>query len=300
MIDVRAFVVPPGTKERVYSLNQAVCDCAVLPVQGVAGTGKDRFIDWWHLNGAQSERLPESFRVAPDDIVQIALEPSPASAIPMICVAFSMLWFALRVLDSRMRGVSIEYSTHRQRSFSTEQQFLSLYHDSIVPIIWKLQPRAIVVSNAHLLDERTLHWLLHLRMFAYDDRPRIARHALILIAKITDYDAGKFADLMNKSDETKVVWPNRLDFRPLNDGDFQQMIVGICAQNLKALFAPDIDQGAALDRFAQWTGKNWWLITEFVKLLDQMLGPSLSSGEPRRITQTVVEAVERQWIQRTQ
>jgi len=68
-----------------------------------------------------------------------------------------MLWFALRVLDTRVRGISIEYSTHRQRSFSTEQQFLSLYHDSIVPIIWKLQPRAIVVSNAHLLDERTLH-----------------------------------------------------------------------------------------------------------------------------------------------
>jgi hypothetical protein len=136
-------------------------------------------------------------------------------------------------------------------------------------------------------------------MFAYDDRPRIARHALILIAKITDYDAGKFADLMNKTDETKVAWPNRLDFRPLNDGDFQQTIVGICAQNLKALFAPDVDQGATLDRFAQWTGKNWWMITEFVKLLDQALGPSPSSGEPRRITQTVVEAVERQWIRRT-
>jgi hypothetical protein len=121
-----------------------------------------------------------------------------------------------------------------------------------------------------------------------------------LIAKITDYDAGKFADLMNKIDETKAAWPNRLDFRPLGDGDFQQTIVGICAQNLKALFASDIDQGAALDQFAQWTGKNWWYITEFVKLLDQALGPSPSSGEQRRITQTVVEAVERRWIRRTQ
>src|SRR3954468_9731243 len=99
MIDVRAFVVPPDAENWVYSLNQAVCDCAILPIQGVSGTGKDRFIDWWHLHSAQSKRLPETMRVVPEDIVRIELEPSPASTIPMTCVAFWMLWFQLRVLD---------------------------------------------------------------------------------------------------------------------------------------------------------------------------------------------------------
>jgi hypothetical protein len=166
--------------------------------------------------------------------VHIALTQAPGSSVPMTCVAFSMLWFALRVLDARLRGSNIEPSTHPPRSFSREQQFLSLYHDSIVPLIWELQPRAIVVSNAHLLDERTLAWLLHLRRFAYDDRPMIARHALILPARITDYDAGRFADLMNKNDETKVAWPNRIDFLALSVADFRRILVGLFAQNLKA------------------------------------------------------------------
>src|SRR5262249_11481236 len=159
--------------------------------------------------------------------------------------------------------------------------------DSVVPLLWKLRPRAIVVSNAHLLDERTLFWLLHLRKFAYDDQPMIARHALLLIARITDYTTSKFADLMNKYDETKVVWPERLDFLPLNNEDFQHIIVRLFAHNLNARFGSDVEQGTAIERFDQWTGRNWWYIMEFVRYLDQALGPSPPSGEARRITQAV-------------
>src|SRR5262245_23275168 len=105
---------------------KAVYDCAILPIQGISGICKDRFIDWWRLHSAQSKRLPETMRVVPEDIVQIELEPSPPSTIPM-CVAFWMLWFQLRVLDARLRGMPIESPTRRLRSFSTQQHFLSLY-----------------------------------------------------------------------------------------------------------------------------------------------------------------------------
>jgi hypothetical protein len=127
----------------------------------------------------------------------------------------------------------------------------------------------------------------------------IARHGLILVAKVEAYDSGKFADLMNKNDETKVVWPERLDFLPLSNDDFRQLIIALFAHNLNARFGPDVEQVVAMERFAQWTGRNWWMITEFVKQLDQALGPSRPSGEPRRVTQKVMEAVEIQWLRRT-
>lgn len=300
MIDVRAFVVPPGTKERVHMLNQAVRDCAILPVQGVSGTGKDRFIDWWRLRGASSQRVVDYLRVVPEDIVHISLSRMPASSVPMSCVCFSMLWFALRVLDARLRGVQIAPNTGRLQSLSTEQQFLSLYHDRIVPMMWELQPRAIVISNAHLLDERTLHWLFHLRKFSSADRPMIAKQALILVAQVTDYNAGKFADLMNKHEEAKVAWPNKLDIAPLSNDDFQRILIGLFAQNLNALFASDVDQDIVLEQFAKWTQMNWWLIAEFVKILDQGLGPIAPLGEPRLVTQAVLKFVEKQWMRRTQ
>jgi len=154
--------------------------------------------------------------------------------------------------------------------------------------------------DAELLDERTLSWLLHLRTFTYADRPLIAQHALILVAQVSDYNAGKFADLMNKHEEGKVAWPNKLDFTALTKSEFQKIMIGIFAQNLKALFAPDIDQEIALERIAQWTQKNWWLITEFVKILDRALGPSPPSGEPRLVTQEVIMYVEKRWLRRTQ
>jgi hypothetical protein len=284
MIDVRAFVVPPGTEERVSMLNQAVRDYAILPVQGVSGTGKDRFVDWWRLRGASSQRVTEHLRVAPEDIVPIALSRLPASSVPMCCVCFSMLWFALRVLDARLRGIQIEPNTGRLQSLSTEQQFLSLYHDRIIPMMWELQPRAIVISNAHLLDERTLHWLLHLRKFSYADRPMIAQQALILVAH----------------EETKVAWPSKLDIAPLNNDDFQRVFIGLFAQNLNALFTSNIDQDSVLEQFAKWTQRNWWLIAEFVKILDRELGPIAREGEPRLVTPAILELVERQWMRRTQ
>jgi hypothetical protein len=142
--------------------------------------------------------------------------------------------------------------------------------------------------------------LLHLRSFSDNDRPRIPQQALILVAQVTDYSAGKFADLMNKNEEAKAAWPNKLDIAPLSDDGFQRMVIGLFAQNLNALFAPDIDQDIVLERFAKWTQKNRRLISEFVKLLDRGLGPIAQSGEPRLVTQPVLEFLEKQWMRRIQ
>jgi hypothetical protein len=128
----------------------------------------------------------------------------------------------------------------------------------------------------------------------------IAQQALILVAQVTDYSAGKFADLMNKHEEAKVAWPNKLDIAPLNNDDFQRIFIGLFAQNLNVLFAPDIDQDIVFEQFAKWTRKNWWYITEFVKILDRELGPIAREGEPRLVTPAVLELVERQWMRRTQ
>jgi hypothetical protein len=128
----------------------------------------------------------------------------------------------------------------------------------------------------------------------------IAQQALILVAQITDYSASKFADLINKHEETKVAWPSKLDIAPLNNGDFQRVFIDLFAQNLNALFAPNIDQDSVLEQFAKWTQKNWWYITELVKILDRELGSIAREGEPRFVTPEVLELVERRWMRRTQ
>lgn len=51
--------------------------------------------------------------------------------------------------------------------------------------------------------------------------------------------------------------------------------------------------------FYQWTQGNWWYITELVKVLDRVLGPAKKSGEPRVITEAVIEMLRSIWVTRT-
>jgi len=301
-LNLQAFVETKYTYERALRLNEAVSDCDIILMAGGSGAGKDGFLDWWWQHGASRKELPEDCRIISTDIVYINLAPAPSKSVPMTCVTFSMIWDALCAIERAVEGGDLARPRGRTRSWHTEGQFLTLFHDNVLPMVTKyVQPRAIVVGDAQFLDESALLWLLKLRTFAEFGRPRLARHALMLCARVEpdEVESSKFATLMNQVSDTRTAWPKKLLLSPMSNDEFGLIIATLVRRNLNAIFGSDVNAKSATIEFGTWTAKDWRLLVELVKVLDKALGPDKASGEPRILTQAVMERVRELWLKRS-
>lgn len=237
-INTRSFVETQLTISRIKSLNEVVYESDIAIILGGMGAGKYRLLDWWWQVGASHQEIPEHLRIAVSDIVLIDLVPSPSSAVPMSCVVFTMVWNALKELERVGDVGGIPKPTGRTRQWYTEGQFLSLFFDNVLPLTQILQPRVIVVGNAHHLDERALHWLLQLRTYARQGHPLLPYHALVLCAQVEpgSEESSKFARLINGNSETKLAWPRKLQLSPMAPAEFVTILATLLRRNLNAIF----------------------------------------------------------------
>lgn len=152
------------------------------------------------------------------------------------------------------------------------------------------------MTNAELLDERALQLLLELRRTIRRRYALVPRCALILCARVEapSLEDSRVSKLLNKADETRAAWPDRVEYQPMSVAAFGSAMRTIIEQNLRAEFAEDVDARATLIQFGKWTHANWWLMTELVKKLDNALGP-LRADTPRILTQTVIDKVQQIW-----
>jgi hypothetical protein len=300
-ISPHAFVETKFAVSRGLALNETVRDAGITIMLGDEGAGKSRFLDWWWQVGASHQRVPDLLRVPPTDIVLINLAPSPGSSVSVSCVALSMIWSELRLLERAAGGGDAVRPVGRVRSLHTDAQFLSLFSDHVVPLMKELQPRAVVIGNAHYLDDRALHWLLLLRRYSEQGHALLPRHALILSARTVTggEESGKFAHLMNGHDETKIAWSQKILLSPMPLAEFVMIIATLLRVNLNAVFGKDVDSNETTKSlFFEWTQANWWYIAELVRVLDQELGPGNKSGEPRVITSAVIDRLREGWVKR--
>ena len=178
---------------------------------------------------------------------------------------------------------------------------LSLIYEHVHPLFEQLQPQAVVITNAHLLDKQTIELLLELRRPTRRGYSLIPRCALILCAQTplgNDTDS-QWSKLLNTVSETRAAWPNHLQYNSLTVNEFGIVMLTIVEENLNAKFASGLDPQTTLQLFGKWTHANWWLIEQLIIKLDTALG-SMQQGKPRLVTQAVVEQVQKVWLERSQ
>jgi hypothetical protein len=309
-INREAFIIGPKTAERVQRLNTAVLACAVLPVVGVSGTGKDRFLDWWWKHGGTNTQFAGDNLVSPDDIILIRARTARSTTIPGSCFLMNALWHALLELQRARENGEPPRPVQNPRSLKTDRQLVSLIDDAIAPLLDRLDPLAITVLDAHLLDSTALNWLLHLRAPPQRGKPLVARRALILCGTedVNAKKTGPLGRLMEKTEQLRHAWYRKLVFRPLNEQaepangtgvtEFDQIMVRLLRQNLNAVFGDEVDAEQCLEDFATWSTASWHFIVDLVEILDQCLGP-IRDSQPRQITASVMTCVKQTWVERT-
>lgn len=309
-----AFVTSPSTAERVQRLNTAAWEREILPVVGVSGTGKDRFLDWWWQQGCAEQRFAGNETIQPDDIILVEARPAQATTISVSCLLMNAIWNALLELQRARENGEPPQPVREFRSLKTDRQLASLMDDGIARLLRQLDPLAIVILDAHLLDSTALNHALKLRLSPERGKPLVARRGLILCGT-EDVEArtmGAMGKLLDKTDQLRRAWYHRLVFPRLNElpknergeatGDetteFDHIIVGLLRQNLKTTFGDDIDIAECLHDFERWTDANWHFIVELVDILDNCLGPQPHYGT-RVLTASVKACVQKKWVTRT-
>jgi hypothetical protein len=220
------------------------------------------------------------------------------------------LWHALLELQRARENGEPPRPVQNPRSLKTDRQLVSLIDDAIAPLLDRLDPLAITVLDAHLLDSTALNWLLHLRAPPQRGKPLVARRALILCGTedVNAKKTGPLGRLMEKTEQLRHAWYRKLVFRPLNEQaepangtgvtEFDQIMVRLLRQNLNAVFGDEVDAEQCLEDFATWSTASWHFIVDLVEILDQCLGP-IRDSQPRQITASVMTCVKQTWVERT-
>lgn len=304
-IDRKAFITGPKTAERVQRLNTAVLDCEILPVVGETGTGKDRFLDWWWQQGCANAKFAGDMPINSDDIVLIRARAAQSTTIPVACFLMNALWHALLEGQRAREHGEPTRAVHHLRALKTESHLVSLIDHAIAPLLDMLDPLAIVVLDAQLLDSTSINWLLDLRTPLRRGQPLIAERALMLCGTedVHAKTLGRIGKLMDKTEELRQAWYRRLVFERMHtevtSDEFDRIMVRLIRHNLDAVFSDEASAAPYLEEFAAWTTTNWHLIDELANMLDRCLGPRREDG-PRRLTEPVMACVREQWLKRTQ
>lgn len=293
------FVVTAASRGYVQRLNTAVRACKILPIVGESGCGKTRFLDWWLQVASSDAQFAGTQPIQPEEILLIEAAPALRSIVPMACVIFTKLLAALEGLEAGLLAQRRPQQGGRIRSWFTDRQLLSLVYEHVHPLFDQLQPQAVVVTNAHLLDDHALQLLLELRRSVRRGMARVPRCALILCgqSESSANTDSRLSKLMHAQSETRAAWPNHIHYQLMNTGEFGRAMLDIVQQNLQAAFAPDVDVRATLQLFGTWTHANWWLIDELTQTLDTALGPG-REGTPRLLTNAVIANVQHAWLAR--
>jgi len=288
----------------IAKLDAAVTRKRLCTLLGPMGCGKTWLLDYWRRLRPRDQQLPRA-----SEVLYVRLRSDRGLAVPKTCQLYSKLWHALQRLDrpahlpARSPGADEdEIKMHNAR------QLQELFPQFIAKAGLR-NIRAIIVDNAHYLDDTALSWLLDARSY-YDEQrgPRAAR--AIILAGHRDTPAGKA--LLNKirdHDEAKAAWASHdIEMQHLSLIDFFEAVGWVVPRNLRAEFAPELNkQREALDLWTiaggvrkqaddkHWfeaAGANWWSFEEIIEVLDEVLGP-WDGKHPRVITQEVVERVKK-------
>lgn len=258
-------------------------------VTGLSGSGRTALLEAWAKREGQYGRT-----------VLIELVPKPASAIPMLAVVCSLLWYELLQIYHVTEGMvgpsnPQKPTTDDPSSWFTERQALNLFHHRILPMLDYVQTTAIVIDNASLLDHAAFPWVLKLQMPSDPRQRMIPRRTLIFGARLnpTPSSEHQFVKMVLDRPYLRLPWHERIKLELLDLEAFFDMWAHALEVNLRADFVDEIS-GTEQDELAynywQKTNGSWWGISDLLDVYHQELGPW--RGQPYRIiTRDVMQRV---------
>lgn len=305
-LQLNQFIELASHQDVLKRLDTAVARKRLCTLLGPIGCGKTWLLDYWRRLRPREPHQPR-----PGEMLYIRLRPDRDLAIPTTCQLYSKLWHALQRLDRPAhlpaRSSGADEDEEEIKMYNARQ--LQELFPKFIEKAGRRNIRAIVVDNAHYLDNTALDWLLDARTY-YDEQrgPRPAR--AIILAGHRDTPVGRA--LLNKikeRDEAKAAWTGHdIEMAHLSLSDFFEVVSWVVPRNLRAEFAPDVhQQREALDlwelaggkrvkaddgRRVETAGARWWEFGAIIEALDDVLGP-WDGKRPRVITREVLERAKK-------
>ncbi len=276
------FIRREHTDSLFAAINQAVNSRSIITIGAHYGRGLSRLLREWVMH--------EPKDVQPNQVVLVQLmDPEMVSFRNMKLMtpaALLLMWetcYALRGLTKAQRSDSDRSTLAKGGSDYSESRFLQLCAE-LRTLAKKLQLRAIVIDNAHHVDDRGLRKLME-----------PCDHCEYKFAIILGYQMrnhAKPAERIHKVLEEGGAfdqWADSLVLESMEEHEFYDTILPELYLALDTEFNRDIE--AAVERFQSklWahTGGNWHQIERIATLFDQDLGPK---SENARIITGEVEA----------
>lgn len=272
--NIKAYIDIP-TRTHVF---ETLHDCVQADLKKIAfltsvnGAGRTALLETWAKREGQYGHT-----------VLIELVPKPASAIPMLAVVCSLLWYELLQIYHVTEGMvgpanPQKPTTDDPSSWFTERQALNLFHHRILPMLDYVQNTAIVIDNAALLDDAAFPWVLKLQMPSDPRQRMIPRRTLIFGARLspTPSSEHQFVKMVLDRPYLRLPWHERIKLELLDLEAFFDMWANALEVNLRADFADEIS-GTEQDELAynywQKTSGSWWGIINLLDVYHQELGP---------------------------
>jgi hypothetical protein len=267
---------------RLDAIEQRMRMAPICSVFGPSGSGKSALISHWSRTRHEREECnPQQFPL----YVQMGARKG---SLPVFYSLYRAIWRALHQAAGTEYKLQDRRGKERYKGFSHRNaEYLK---GEIDELLEKMPVSAIIIDNAHQLDQQAIEEAITFRMY-YDERygPK-PRRALILVATEEEGKKLPLSEHLMKIGEARAAWSERIQMRFLTEIEFAFVLFQLVHTNLEAEFSPTLSVDKAIVELHQLTQGNWWNIATFADELDNAL--SFSEGR-RVVTQEMLNRVKR-------
>jgi hypothetical protein len=267
----------------------------VVALLGKSGAGKSCLCNYWKDLYWSNERCV-SIEQTPMlygeiDEARRAGFGRTIHATPTACITFSELIYQLSIISARMAEPADHPRWYRkERSLYTDAQFLWLF-DQVCREVRRLRVRALIIDNAHLLDDFTLRKLMQVR--------QKGQVTIVLSAQLKKNEEldEPLGDLFAKVPEAEMACTieNTLTLDLMTEHEFYDSILPELFTRLGVtgiadeLLGDEQAEARTLARLWQYHQGDWHRITQLTRRLHRAL--SLSKGQRGLLTSAMLDQV---------
>jgi AAA domain-containing protein len=287
-------------------LDDAVARKKFCTLLGPLGCGKTWLLDYWRRT-----RKSGAEAIKPQEALYIHLRPATGFSLPMTCVVYSRLWYALQRLNRP------KYLPDNEQMFYDDDdddikisnaRDLQKLLPKVIDKAHRRNIRAVIIDNAHYMDSTSLEWLLDVWRPYDDNHGFVARRAIILVARNDLSEGRQLLKNLESIDDIKAAWAkHKLEIAYLSRVEFLHIISWLATRNLQAKFDTELNiQREAIELWKltggtlgktddgkpiELRGGRWRDVELLAADLDERLG-SWDGKNPRIITREILDQLK--------
>ena len=279
------FLPLPATPQHLATLDRVVMTKTLATVGGPSGSGKTALVGHW------ATTRPIRLTSNPHDQVLLVALPRANAALPMEYTVCLRVWHALQRLAGTHYLIPQRLQRTTYRTFSKRNlEWLSI---AVSELLEQCPIRAIVIDNAHHLDQGAIERVLEWRTWYDERRGRVVRRAVILVATTTpEPSQDHFTTVLQQHAEAAALWRDQVTLTHLTQTECFQVLGHLIDGPLHADFSPAL--GGQLEQIGQTVCArvqgNWHYLMAWLQHVDLILGQP-TYHRRRMITPTVLQHI---------